>query len=704
MIFSYRPNIIFRHMARTALLLLCLLSSKGLFAQSTLSQNQDGFNGEKMDGFMNMDPDKDSTVVERTVSTDYSQWIIDTDKGLPVEIEPDTLHHSFHNVHLTEGMFGTYSHLGNMGSPRLSRLYFEREPFEDFVFDAPYDFWIKDAADFRFTDAKTPHVSIDYYKGGNRRTGEEHLKGYFAANFSKKTGIGFDLDYLLGRGRYDSQSTSMFDARFYTYYRGDIYNMYVTVNRDEIKVAENGGIQDKRYITNPEAMAEGRKQYSPEDIPFRLYYNWNNLKRAQGMLNQSLSIKTKVERTDSIGDTILTRTREIELGNIAHTLEIGQLQKRYLFYKIPDGYYTHTYLKNDSVDKMRNFYVSNTLSVSLLEGSTKWAFAGLTAFTRLEVNRFSMPDTLSGGKATEYMGSEVEKNLIIGAQFEKSQGENLTFSAGAETVILGDNLGDFTLEGELELSYPVLGADACIGATASLSAREIPFFLASYHSTFAWWDGDFDKQFNTHIGGYLELERTGTRLQLDVENISGYVYLKNDAGAYVNADGVKQPSYSISAAQFNGSIQVVSATLQQNFKLGPLHWDNHITYQLSGYRTILPLPDLNVFSDLYFKFVYSKRLNLEIGANALYFSRYDAPAYCPAVGMYHIQNENCIQQVGGYPLMTGYVNCQLRGVRFYIMYYHANDGLFKNRDSFIVPGYPANPGMVKFGLSWTFYD
>ena len=89
-------------------------------AQSTLSQNQDGFNGETMDGFMNMDPDKDSTVVERTVSKEYHQWTINTNTGLPDSIDPDTLHHSFHNVHLTEGMLGTYSHLGNMGSPRLS--------------------------------------------------------------------------------------------------------------------------------------------------------------------------------------------------------------------------------------------------------------------------------------------------------------------------------------------------------------------------------------------------------------------------------------------------------------------------------------------------------------------------------------------------------------------------------------------------------
>ena len=199
---------------------------------------------------------------------------------------------------------------------------------------------------------------------------------------------------------------------------------------------------------------------------------------------------------------------------------------------------------------------------------------------------------------------------------------------------------------------------------------------------------------------------TGTRFQLDVENVANYVYLKNDGDTISTKDliPVIQPTYLISAAQYNGSIQVLSATLQQNFRLGPLHWDNHITYQLSGNRNIIPLPDLNIFSDLYFKFIYYKRLHMEVGVNALYFTRYKAPAYCPAVGSYHLQSDKYVQEVGGYPLLSGYVNCMLRGVRFYVMYYHFNDGLMNTRDSFIVPGYPANPGMVKFGLSWTFYD
>ena len=674
-------------------------------AQSTLSQNQDGFNGETMDGFMNTDPDKDSTVVERTVSHDYSQFVINTNTGLPEDIQPDTLHHSFHNAHLTEGYFGTYSHLGNMGSPRLSRLYFEREESKDFIFDLPYDYWIKDAADFRFTDAKSPHVSIDYYKGGNKRTGEEHIKGYFAANFNKRSGIGFDLDYLLGRGRYTNQSTSMFDARLYTYYRGDIYQMYVSVNRDNIKVAENGGIQDTRYIKSPEAMAEGRKQYSPEDIPFRIYDNWNNIKRTQGLFNQELSLKKTTHSTDSIGDTVYTFTRVAELGKAAHTLEVGQLQRRYIYYQIPRGFYSKSYLKNDSLDLMKNFYVSNTLSLSLLEGSTKWAIAGLSAFARYEFRSFVMPDTMSTsvGKG-EYMHRYNEGDFSVGGQLEKAQGDNLTFRAGIETVLLGASIGDFSLSGQMELKYPIWGREAKIGAYADMSAKESPFYYSNLHSTYAWWDGDFKKEFRTRFGGYIDLEMTGTRFQLDVENVANYVYLKNIGGSYLNEDSVRQPTYSIKGAQHNGSIQILSATLQQNFKLGPLHWDNHITYQLSGNKEIIPLPDLNIFSDLYFKFIYYKRLHLEVGVNALYFTRYKAPGYCPAVGAFHLQSDSHVQEVGGYPLLSGYVNCMLRGVRFYIMYYHFNDGLMSNRDSFIVPGYPANPGMVKFGLSWTFFD
>ncbi|MBR4843254.1 MAG: putative porin [Bacteroidaceae bacterium] len=686
-----------------ALVLLLSVSGAGR-SQSTLSQNQDGFNGERMDGFMNMEPSKDSTVVERKVSHDYNQWVIDTGTGLPVAVEPDSLHHLFQYAHLTEGPEGSYSHLGNMGSPRLSRLYFERENVPSFMFDSPFDFWIRQASGFRLTDTKTPLLKLDYYKGGDKRTGEERLKGFFAANFNRKTGIGFDMDYLLGRGRYENQSTSFFDSRLYAYHRDDVYSIYVTVNRDKMKMAENGGILDSRYITNPESMAEGRKQYSPEDIQFRLYSNWNNLDRKQALVNQSLLLSKEIRYLDSIGDTVLYRNRTIEYGKVAHTLEIGRLSRKYMSWSQPDFYYERTFLNNDSVDRASNFYVTNILSFSLLEGFSKWAVAGLSAYVGFEHQNFSMPDTLGGDWDNEYMRRYGENNLFVGGRLERKTGDNLSFSADARTVILGDELGDIEINGDIELSHKLFGEDAGLGANITVSALDPSFFMENFHSTFSWWDNSFEKELRTRIGGWVEIEKTGTRLNVNVESVSNYTYLKNTGIGYDNGNGMDIPTYNITAVQDKGSIQILSAQLRQNLKVGPLHWDNVVTWQLSGDQDVIPLPTLNLFSDLYFKFIYYKRLHMEIGANVTYFTRYYAPSYCPAVGMYHLQSSQCLQEVGGYPLVTGYVNCYLRGARFYVMYYHANDGLFNNTDSFIVPGYPANPGMLKFGLSWPLFD
>ena len=701
------PNIFHRlnrTLSRVIPVILLLSFPAVCLSQSTLSQNQDGFNGELMDGFMNSEPTKDSTVVERVVSHEYSQWVMDAGTGLPVELEPDSLHHQFQYVHLTDGLEGSYSHLGNMGSPRLSRLYFERKEIPSFMFEAPFDFWIRQPSDFRFTDTKTPLLKIDYYKGGDKRTGEERIKGFFAANFGRKTGIGFDMDYLLGRGRYENQATSFFDSRLYAYHRDEAYSIYVSVNRDKMKLAENGGITDPRYITSPESMAEGRKQYSAEDIPFRLYSNWNHLDRKQALVNQSLLLSKQISYLDSIGDTVFARKKTIEYGKVAHTLEIGKLSRKYQSWSQPDFYYGRTFLNNDSVDKASNFYVTNTLSFSLLEGFSKWAVAGLSAYVGFEHNNYSMPDTLGGDWGSEYMRRWGENNLFVGGRLERKTGDNLSFSADARTVILGDDLGDIDINGEIKLNHKLFGEDAMLGADVTVSALTPSFFMERFHSTFSWWDNSLDKELRTRIGGWLEIGKTGTRLSVNVESVSNYTYLRNTGIGYDNGSGIEVPTYNITATQDKGSIQILSAQLRQNLKAGPLHWDNVVTWQLSGDEDVIPLPALNIFTDLYFKFIYYKRLHMEIGANATYFTRYNAPSYCPAVGMYHLQSSECVQEVGGYPLITGYVNCYIRGVRFYVMYYHANDGLFKNTDSFMVPGYPANPGMLKFGLSWPLFD
>ena len=72
----------------------------------------------------------------------------------------------------------------------------------------------------------------------------------------------------------------------------------------------------------------------------------------------------------------------------------------------------------------------------------------------------------------------------------------------------------------------------------------------------------------------------------------------------------------------------------------------------------------------------------------------------PATGQFHLQNTTL---VGNYPLMNVYLNLHLKQFRFFVMYYNLSQ-TFMSPTYYAVPHYPLNPGMIKCGLSWNFYD
>ena len=79
-----------------------------------------------------------------------------------------------------------------------------------------------------------------------------------------------------------------------------------------------------------------------------------------------------------------------------------------------------------------------------------------------------------------------------------------------------------------------------------------------------------------------------------------------------------------SVHQEGGNINLLTAQLFQNFRLGPLNWENIITYQNSSSPDVLPLPALNIFSNLYLKFKIARVLDVELGGNVTYFTKYEA--------------------------------------------------------------------------------
>ncbi|MBR3727167.1 MAG: hypothetical protein IKN21_06230, partial [Prevotella sp.] len=191
-------------------------------------------------------------------------WQIDERFGDRVPTAPDTLSPMFMNTIFTTGLRGEYNTLGNLGSPRISRIFIDRKNDGQFIFTQPYDFFVKSPSEFHFTNTLSPFTNLTFNTCGNRLNGEDHLTAKFGVNVNRVLGFGFVFDYIYGRGYYDSQSTSHFNYTLYGSYLGERYEAHLLASLNHQKVAENGGITDDNYIVHPESFNDS---YTTSEIP-----------------------------------------------------------------------------------------------------------------------------------------------------------------------------------------------------------------------------------------------------------------------------------------------------------------------------------------------------------------------------------------------------------------------------------------------------
>ena len=275
-----------------------------------------------------------------------------------------------------------------------------------------------------------------------------------------------------------------------------------------------------------------------------------------------------------------------------------------------------------------------------------------------------------------------------------------------ELGIAGEDAGQFKVEGKGDLNIRLFGDTVRLEANAYIKNLNPVFFYRHFHSKHYWWDNtDLSKIMRTRIEGTLHVGKLGTTLRAGVENIKNYTYLDNASVAVTNNDG-KVTSYKNNAIvkQDGSNIQILTAMWQQKLKAGIFHLDTEVVYQKSSNENILPLPELSAYANLYLKSALVKDVfNVELGADARYFTKYYAPDYSPVMGQFYLQNPNDKIEIGGYPMINVYANLQWKRTRIFVMMYHINQGS-GDSNYFLAPHYPINPKMLKIGISWNFFD
>ncbi len=731
----------------------------------------------------------DSSRSSKVIPKGLKVWTIDRKFGDITKAEPDTLPHLYPNTTLSMGKYGQYNTIGSNYLARQNRIFIDRPATSQFYFTEVYDQAIRQPDQLHFTNTLSPITNLSYDNCGDKTDGEDHLRALFAANFGKRLGIGFDVDYLYARGYFQNQSASHFDATLFSSYIGDQYQLHALFSTYHEKATENGGITDDNYITHPEVATQTAGQsYSDNEIPTILSSNWNRNDHLHFFLTHrySLGFYRKVKMTDeeikarefakaakkeskekvakgeksivkeepalkgrpddaviagdlptspkkdtpaadttrisveskaaadsllaqqAMADSLeaLMKKEYVPVTSFIHTLDLSSYNRKYQAYTTPTGYYSNNYFDRyeegfvgDSVyDQAKMFTMRNTFAIAMLEGFNKYVPVGLKAFIAYDMRRYTQPELNSDGIAL--LQQQNEHSISIGGQLRKSLGHTFHYNLQAETWLTGEDAGQLKLEGETDVNFPLFGDTVHLAAKAYFYRLTPSYFERHYHGKHFWWDNSLDKPTRTRIEGLFSYDKTHTSLRVAIEEIQNYTYL---GMSYTRANE-KVTGLTAAIRQHSGNINILTAQLDQKLKAGPLHWDNIITYQSTSAKDVLPLPTLNVFSNLYLDFMIAHVLKVELGASATWFTKYYAPEFCPALNQFAIQEHaESRMELGNFPFVDVYANLHLKHTRFFVMMNNVTGNSF-NRQNFLVAHHPLNRSVLHLGVSWNFFN
>lgn len=608
-------------------------------------------------------------------------WHLDLQNGDRYIVPIDTLKYNFQQTMVPDGYSVAAGYLAPVGSPFISKIFFEREAVSQFPFYDAYRPYNKYPETQVFYNTRVPYAKLDYQSAGSRPFREQRFSSLLTTNVDKRLNIALEGDIINSKGLYKSQENKHSAWNLSGNYLSDRFETHLIASTGLIKHFENGGVTDERFIREPESVG---KQFSTTDIPVKFTDTWNKLKTNRLFFSGKYNLGYTEGGKDS-----LSTGEFVPVAGIVFTSHYTGQDRRFLSHDTAnvtvngknmqriDQFYPNRFY-NKAVDDSVSFSsFKNSFALQLHEGFKPWVKFGLTGYIEHEFRKFGTMELVNGVVGR---GTHRENALFIGGMLNKQQGKHLRFNIHADLGVAGANLGEFKLQGDVETAFDIAGRRTALSGLAYIKNLTPGYLQKHYHSKYFWWDRELGNTRRVFLGGKLLIPFTNTNVSVGVENLQNYIYLDKDRHI----------------SQHGRNVQVLTARIDQNMRLGIFNWDNRLVYQTSSNSEVISVPMLSIYSNMYLKALIVNELTLQFGVDAHYHTVYFAPGYEPALLQFYNQNE---KEIGNYPIATVYANMHLKETRFFVMIYNAASAVLKPREYFSLPGYPMNPFMIKMGLS-----
>jgi len=608
------------------------------------------------------------------------QWTLSHDFSEEVPLEFDTVFSLFHRYRITDRYSALNASPGNYGLPFYQLNFFDRPDDPDrFLAYNYYPFMYLPERPV-FMDTQVPFSEMVWTYGTPRETSEQTFRVRHSQNVNRNLNFGLIYDIVYSLGQYNYQRAENKTFTFFSSYKGNSYRYYFAAGVNNIKSHENGGVTDPGLI----------QSYETRDVPVNM-----------GGLNESVSLlknrnilfvqRYTVGGSQGMPDTLKTGKKSLGglSGTFSHIMIWENNKRTYSDNYAAGGFYDTTYISSSvTFDSLYSSYLKNTLRFDFSTDESRKFRLGGGFGIRNEIHRYSQIVPTHDTLFADTLLWKRNNNVVVGRLYNNI-GNNFRWVADGELYLSGSRAGDFNLRGEIMKSFSLKKGEAVWKINGRMLSVQPSFWMLNWGSNHFEWHNNFDRSFRIDAGTLFSYPGMNTNVRLNYTIADNYTGFNTMALPF----------------QHGGGLSIVSLMASKGFTAWKFHFANDLLIQQSSNAEVVDLPLVTLRSSAYFEHLFrfeqtQGELNMQLGAEVTFHTMYYPYAYMPATGRFY--NQADIRE-GNYPFINAFLNLKLKRTRFFIMFDHVNHGLLGSGYC-MIPNYPMNIRMLRYGLAWTFYN
>lgn len=581
---------------------------------------------------------------------------------------------------------------GNLGLAAMPLLF---EPRKTIGFDAgfhAFDIYALTHDDILYYKARTPFTNLYYVAAGQK---EQIFRVTHSQNIKRNFNIGANFNRIGAEGYYTRQKGDDLNGALFSWYEspGKRYNLWTNLIFNTLKAQENGSLPNDSIYTNKsrpiDRMTENVRLSNSRQI-------W---RQSSFLIKQTYFVGRIDSLAQEISDKILPTNR------ISYTFRYDA--NSYAFqkdevdtYKVLPAGIADLNFTNDSTryTRVQNEFI---YSFFLRAKSNSIIKNELKIDAGIKHEFYNYAQSVHYADHTNYYSykTSFQNITLLGAAGYRFS-NRIDFNLNVDQVIQGNNMGDFLYDAKSNVLLSNSVGRVVLGAYfQNKSPEEI---YNRYFGNHYRWINNFDRTKTINFSFKYFNDKLKFDASAEYYLINKYLYFG------LQSDDPGAPANLIAPRQLNGSLNLLKISAGKKFHFGKFHLESYLVYQKTDNPGVLRTPEFYTFNSFYLDQTFfkgkrpdAKGLQTNVGFDIRYNTPYKNYSYSPASGQFYVGSETTFDST---PIVDVWVKASLRKANLFVKCDYVNQGLL-SKGFYTINQYPMpDRVMLKFGVSWNFYD